>query len=115
MFKSFVYFLLFSGVICTSHDYDIHITKTNTIINNKEVFCFCGKSPDCIMFFSGRPEYYCTHHVPEIEHVKTIRPEDIQQLIAGLNQQSHNWNHQDPDALSSFNMNGAHQGITDGK
>lgn len=115
MFK-FIYFMLFSGVICASHDYSLHISKEVTVVNNKQVFCACGKSPDCIMFFSGNPEYYCTTHVPEIERVRTIRPEDIQQLLASINQPKRNWNHQGiEEDIAALNMNGGHQGVENGK
>lgn len=115
MFKKFTYLMLFSGVINASQDYNLHITKSSTVVNSKEVFCFCGKAPECIMFFSGRPEYYCPGHIPEIEHVRKIGIEEVQQFLDSLNQPVRNWNHSDIDDISSMNMNGAHQGVTNAK
>ena len=41
MFKMFMYCMLFSGVICASQDYNLHISSGHTVVNNQEVFCAC--------------------------------------------------------------------------
>ena len=71
--------------------------RSHTVINEKEVFCPCGKSPVCTMFFYGKPEHYCSAHIPEIEYVRPIGPTDIDALLRSIG--------------SDYNMNGAHQGM----
>lgn len=69
--------------------------RAHTVLNNKEVFCSCGKPPVFVMFFYGDPEYYCASHIPEIEYVRPVSAQDVDSLLKSL----------------TNNMNGAHCGV----
>ena len=103
LFSVFISFPLFPA----QYNYQLEMTfkrgptpndpRAHTVLNEKEVFCPCGKPPVCTMFFYGRPEHYCAAHIPEIEYVRPIGPNDIDALLRSLG--------------SDMNMNGAHCGM----
>lgn len=79
-----------------SYQVDMYFKKGRIVVNDKEVFCPCGRSPVCLMFFDGIPQYYCASHIPDIEFVKPISSAEIDNLLKSIG--------------SEYNMNGAHNG-----
>lgn len=107
MFKSLVCFLCVTfSLLSSEYNYNLQMTfkrgptpmdsRSHTVVNKKEVFCPCGKPPVFTMFFYGKPEHYCAAHVPEIEHVRPITRDNLDEFLA---------------SLSNMNMNGAHCGM----
>jgi hypothetical protein len=112
MFKSLLcsLFVTFS-VFPAQYHYDVDMTfkrgptpsdpRATTVVNQKEVFCPCGKPPVFTMFFYGNPSHYCAQHIPEIEYVRPLTKDNLDEFLASLN---------------NMNMNGAHCGMeNDGK
>lgn len=108
MFKSLLCFLFVAfSLSAAEYNYNLHMSfkrgptphdpRSHVFLNKQEVFCPCGKPPVCTMFFYGKPEHYCAAHIPEIEYVRPIGPNDIEALLRSIG--------------SDMNMNGAHQGM----
>lgn len=108
MFKSLLCFLFVTiTVFPAQYHYDMEMTfrrgptpmdpRATTRVNNQEVFCACGQPPVFSMFFYGSPSHFCAQHIPEIEYVRPITKDNIDELLASLG--------------SDMNMNGAHCGM----
>jgi len=101
MYKS-LFLLLCVTFSCFSaqYRYDVSVNFNNghvaTIVNNKEVFCPCGKRPVIAMFSYGSPSYFCAQHVPEFELVRPIGKNEVDELLNSLGAQ--------------YNMNGSVNG-----
>lgn len=107
MFKSLLFSVFISfPLFPAQYNYQLEMTfkrgptpmepRAHTVLNDKEVFCPCGKPPVFTMFFYGNPEHYCAAHIPEIEHVRPITRDNLDEFLA---------------SLSDMNMNGAHCGM----
>ena len=97
MFKSLLCSLFVFLSICPS-DYSYHLKMTfkrdvsnpsvpnyKTVLNDEEAFCCCGRPPVCTMFFYGRPEHYCSMHLPEFEKVRPLKSKKLDDVINSLN------------------------------
>jgi hypothetical protein len=99
-------FLMVHVLGCSVYDYNMHMAfkrgpnpteqRIEFTVNNKEVFCCCGKKPVGALFLYGQPEYFCAQHMPEIEYVRPITKDNIEDLLRSLG--------------SNYTMNGTHNG-----
>lgn len=76
---------LISGFLYSSQqDYQISIStrgEPQTLINGMASYCECGKSPILVMFLFGRMQLYCQEHMPEIERVRRVTPENLAEIL----------------------------------
>ena len=87
--------LLFSvNLFPAVFDYNLHMSfkrgptpydpRSETKLNDETKLCACGQPPVFVMFFYGNPEFYCINHIPQIEHVRPIAREEIEELMESI-------------------------------
>jgi hypothetical protein len=74
---------LFSGFVYSSEqNATVRIGKDNqTSIGGILAYCECGKNPVMVMFLYGKMQLYCAEHMPEIERVRRVTPENLSEIL----------------------------------
>lgn len=52
-----------------------------TYIGGMKSYCECGKDPVLVMFLYGNLKMYCAQHMPEMERVRKITPENLADIL----------------------------------
>ena len=71
-------------LIGSQHDYQISVSnhhQSATIVNGTRSYCDCGRSPVLVMVLYGHLFLYCEEHMPELEVVRRVTPENLTEII----------------------------------
>lgn len=80
LFSSFAYSMQHTN----THVVAITTTQgmpTETSIGGIRSFCECGQPPVLVMFLFGSMQLYCREHMPEIERVRRVTPENLIEVL----------------------------------
>lgn len=82
-YKSLLMILISSFAYSSQSDLNISFEnkRKSPYVNGIKCYCDCGKEPVLALILFGRLDLYCEDHIPEIERVRKVTPENLSDVL----------------------------------
>lgn len=81
-YKLLLMSLISSFIYGSQNEYTLRVeNRGDTFVNGIKSYCDCGRSPVLVMVLFGRLNLYCEEHMPEIEIVRRVTPENLNEVL----------------------------------